>query len=285
MKVVIAGAEGLLGQDVVEAALAAGHEVRAFGPNELDVTDAERVRNRLEIDRPDAVVNCAARSDVDGAEDDPGAAERVNAEGAANVAEAAASVDARVLYLSSSYVFDGKKDSPYVESDPPTPLSAYGRSKLQGEEATLFANPRAYVVRSSWLFGRGRSNFVEMMLRAGETGGRVLVPHDQIGSPTWTGHLAVGLVRLLDSDRFGIHHMAAAGQCSRYDFARELFDRAAIEVVTLSATTEMLGQRAPRPALSALESEYETAIELPPWEEGLAAYLASRSGSEVPAGR
>lgn len=285
MKIVIAGAEGLLGHDVAEAALAAGHEVRAFGPNELDVTDAERVRNRLEIDRPDAVINCAARSDVDIAEEDPAEAERVNAEGAANLAEAAASVDARVLYLSTSYVFDGTKDSPYVESDPPTPLSVYGRSKLQGEEATLFANPRAYVVRSSWLFGRGRSNFVEMMLRAGETGGRVLALHDQVGSPTWTGHLAIGLVRLLDSDRFGIHHMAAAGQCSRYDFARELFDRAAIEVVTLSATTEMLGQRAPRPAFSALESEYETAIELPSWEEGLTAYLVSRSESAVPAGR
>ena len=285
MKIVIAGAEGMLGRDVVEAALAAGHEVRAFGPNELDVTDAERVRNRLEIDRPDAVINCAARSDVDDAEDDPAEAERVNAEGAANVAEAAASVDARILYLSSSYVFDGAKDCPYVESDPPTPLSAYGRSKLHGEEATLFANPRAYVVRSSWLFGRGRANFVEMMLRAGETGGRVLAPHDQVGSPTWTGHLAIGLVRLLDSDRFGIHHMAATGECSRYDFARELFDRAALEVVTLSATTEMLGQKAPRPAFSALESEYETAIELPPWEEGLNAYLASRSESEVPARR
>lgn len=285
MKILVTGADGLLGHDLVEAALAGGHEVRALGPTDLDVTDAGRVLNRLEIDRPDAIVNCAAWSDVDGAEEDPAGADRVNAEGAANVAEAAASVDARVLYLSSAYVFDGAKELPYVESDPPTPLSAFGRSKLKGEEATLFANPRAYVVRTSWLFGRGRSNYVETMIRDGGNGGKVLVAHDQVGSPTWTGHLATGLVRLLDTDRFGIHHMAGAGHCSRYDLARELFDRAAMEVVTLSATTEMLGQRAPRPAFSALESEYEMALELPPWQDGLVGYLASRSRTEAPAKR
>ncbi|MFM9150219.1 MAG: dTDP-4-dehydrorhamnose reductase [Solirubrobacterales bacterium] len=250
--------------------------VRGLGRTDLDVTDLERVRDRLEIDRPDVVVNCAAWTDVDGAEDDPEAADLVNGEGAANVAQAAASVDARVLYVSTDYVFDGTKGEPYLESDPPVPISAYGRSKLKGEEATLFANPRAFVVRTTWLFGAGGPNFVETMLRAGETEGKVLVVHDQVGCPTWTTHLSVGLVRLLDTDRFGIHHMAATGHCSWYDFAREIFDRAAMEVVTLSATTEMLGRKAPRPAFSALESEYEDAIELPPWQEGLAGYLAAR---------
>ncbi len=267
----------MLGRDLVEVSLAAGHEVRGLARIDLDVTDPERVRDRLEIDRPDVVVNCAAWTDVDGAEDHPDAADLVNGEGAANVAEAAASVDARVLYVSSDYVFDGTKGEPYVESDPPAPISAYGRSKLKGEEATLFANPRAFVVRTSWLFGAGGPNFVETMLRAGETEGKVLVVHDQVGCPTWTTHLSVALVRLLDTDRFGIHHMAATGHCSWYDFAREIFDRAAMEVVTLSATTEMLGRKAPRPAFSALESEYEDAIELPPWQEGLAGYLSSRA--------
>jgi len=285
LKILVAGADGLLGRDLVEVALSSGHEVRALGPTDLDVTDADRVRNRIALDRPDVVINCAARSDVDWAEEDPAGAEWVNAIGAANLAESAAATDARVLYLSSGYVFDGTKDTPYLESDPPAPLSAFGRSKLKGEEATLFANPRAYVVRTSWLFGRGKSNFAEMMLRSGEIGGQVLVAHDQVGSPTWTRHLAVGLVRLLDTDRFGIHHMAAAGYCSRYDFARELFDRAGIEVVTLSATTEMLGQKASRPAFSALESEYETAIELPAWQEGLAGYLASLDASGISSGR
>ena len=284
MKILVTGAHGMLGQDFVEAALAAGHEVRGLGRIDLDVTDSDRVLDRLEIDRPDVVVNLAAWTDVDGAEEDPEAADRVNAEGAANLASAAASVDARVLYVSTDYVFDGTKGEPYVESDPPAPISAYGRSKLKGEEATLFANPRAYVVRTSWLFGAGGSNFVETMLRAGEIEGKVLVVHDQVGCPTWTGHLSVGLVRLLDTDRFGIHHMAAAGHCSWYDFAREIFDRSAMEVVTLSATTEMLGRKAPRPAFSALETEYENAIVLPPWQEGLAGYLAARADNE-PSGR
>ena len=275
----------MLGRDLVEVSLAAGHEVRGLARIDLDVTDPERVRDRLEIDRPDVVVNCAAWTDVDGAEDHPDAADLVNGEGAANVAEAAASVDARVLYVSSDYVFDGTKGEPYVESDPPAPISAYGRSKLKGEEATLFANPRAFVVRTSWLFGAGGPNFVETMLRAGETEGKVLVVHDQVGCPTWTTHLSVALVRLLDTDRFGIHHMAATGHCSWYDFAREIFDRAAMEVVTLSATTEMLGRKAPRPAFSALESEYEDAIELPPWQEGLAGYLAARPDGESGGGR
>ena len=285
MKILVTGADGMLGRDLVEVSLAAGHEVRGLARIDLDVTDPERVRDRLEIDRPDVVVNCAAWTDVDGAEDHPDAADLVNGEGAANVAEAAASVDARVLYVSSDYVFDGTKGEPYVESDPPAPISAYGRSKLKGEEATLFANPRAFVVRTSWLFGAGGPNFVETMLRAGETEGKVLVVHDQVGCPTWTTHLSVALVRLLDTDRFGIHHMAATGHCSWYDFAREIFDRAAMEVVTLSATTEMLGRKAPRPAFSALESEYEDAIELPPWQEGLAGYLAARPDGESGGGR
>ncbi|MFM9044784.1 MAG: dTDP-4-dehydrorhamnose reductase [Solirubrobacterales bacterium] len=276
MKILVTGADGMLGRDLVEVSLAAGHEVRGLGRTDLDVTDPDRVRDRLEIDRPDVVINCAAWTDVDGAEDDPEGADLVNGEGAANVAQAAASVDARVLYVSTDYVFDGTKGEPYLESDPPVPISAYGRSKLKGEEATLFANPRAFVVRTTWLFGAGGPNFVETMLRAGETEGKVLVVHDQVGCPTWTTHLSVGLVRLLDTDRFGIHHMAATGHCSWYDFAREIFDRAAMEVVTLSATTEMLGRKAPRPAFSALESEYEDANELPPWTEGLAGDLAAR---------
>jgi dTDP-4-dehydrorhamnose reductase len=285
LRVLIVGAEGMLGRDLREVAMAAGHEVRGLGKLDLDVTDRDQVIDRLQLDKPDIVLNCAAWTDVDGAEDDPEGADRVNVEGAANVAEAAAEVDCRVLYVSTDYVFDGTKGTPYVESDPPSPISAYGRSKLKGEEATLFANPRAYVVRTSWLFGLGGPNFVESMLHAGEVQGRVVVVRDQIGSPTWTGHLAQAIVRLIDSDRFGIHHLSAGGQCSWYDFAREIFDRSGMEVTTLSGTTEMLGRKAPRPPFSVLESEYEHAIELPTWQDGLAAYLAKRSEEKVEANR
>lgn len=282
MKLYVTGAGGMLGRDVVLAAENAGHEVRGFDRFALDIGDSEKLHRRFTLDRPDAVVNCAAWTDVDGAEEDPDAAFLANETGAANVAAAAAEAGAKVLYVSTDYVFDGTKGSPYVETDPTAPLSVYGQSKLAGEQATVLANSRSFVVRSSGLYGIGGSNFVDTMLRLGRTSGRALVVHDQVTSPTYTWHLAYGLVRLLDSDSFGLHHMAAGGHCSWYDFAREIFERAHLEVVTLGASTEMLGRRAQRPAFSALESGIRHAIELPDWQDGLTSYLAQRG--DYPAG-
>ena len=277
MKVLIAGAAGMLGRDVVLAAGNAGHDVVGFGHTELDVADEGAVTAKFELERPDLVVNCAAWTDVDGAEEAEEAAMVVNGKGAGNVAAAAAEAGAGVVYVSSDYVFDGAKGAPYVETDQPAPLSAYGRTKLAGEEATAAANKRHFVVRSSWLFGIGGSNFVETMLRLGADHGEVLVVRDQVGSPTYTWHLAYGIVRLIEGIEFGIHHMAAAGACSWYDFAREIFEQAELECRVLSGTTEMLGRPAPRPPYSALTSQREHAIELPAWRDGLSAYLSQRA--------
>jgi dTDP-4-dehydrorhamnose reductase len=277
MKVLITGAAGMLGRDVVLAAGNAGHDVVGFGHTELDVADRDAVSAKFELERPDVVVNCAAWTDVDGAEGAEEAAMAVNGKGAGNVAAAAAEAGAGVVYVSSDYVFDGAKGAPYVETDQPAPLSAYGRTKLAGEEATAAANKRHFVVRSSWLFGIGGSNFVETMLRLGADHGEVLVVRDQVGSPTYTWHLAYGIVRLIEGIEFGIHHMAAAGACSWYDFAREIFEQAELECRVLSGTTEMLGRPAPRPPDSALTSQREHAIELPPWRDGLSAYLSQRA--------
>jgi dTDP-4-dehydrorhamnose reductase len=266
----------MLGRDVVLAATNAGHQVSAQGHNELDVTDADAVYARADRDRPDVVINCAAWTDVDGAEESEDQAMAVSGAGAGNVAAAAAAVGAKVLYVSTDYVFDGHKESPYVEVDEPAPQSAYGRTKLAGEEATAAANRRHFIVRSSWLFGIGGRNFVETMLQLAADHGEVLVVRDQVGSPTYTWHLASGLVRLIEGSAYGIHHMAAAGACSWYDFAREIFDQAKIECKAMSATTEMLGRPAPRPAYSALTSQREHAIKLPSWQDGLAAYLSQR---------
>jgi dTDP-4-dehydrorhamnose reductase len=267
----------MLGRDVVLAAGNAGHDVVGFGHTELDVAEQGAVSAKLELERPDVVINCAAWTDVDGAEEAEEAAMAVNGKGAGNVAAAAAEAGAGVVYVSSDYVFDGAKGAPYVETDQPAPLSAYGRTKLAGEEATAAANKRHFVVRSSWLFGIGGSNFVETMLRLGADHGEVLVVRDQVGSPTYTWHLAYGIVRLIEGIEFGIHHMAAAGACSWYDFAREIFEQAELECRVLSGTTEMLGRPAPRPPYSALASQREHAIELPPWQDGLGAYLSQRA--------
>lgn len=276
MKVLVTGAAGMLGRDVMLAAGNAGHDVVGFGRPELDVTDAAGLAKKLDLERPDVVINCSAWTDVDGAESAEEAAFAVNGTGAGNVAGAAAEQGASVVYVSTDYVFDGAKGSPYVESDQPAPLSAYGRTKLAGEEATAAANKRHFVVRSAGLFGVGGSNFVETMLRLAADHGEVLVVRDQVGSPTYTWHLAYGIVRLIEGIEYGIHHMAAAGKCSWYEFAREIFEQAKVECNVLSATTEMLGRPAPRPAFSALTTQREHAIRLPSWHDGLAGYLAQR---------
>ncbi len=266
----------MLGRDVMLAAGNAGHQVVGFGHAELNVTDPNAVSAKVEVERPDVVVNCAAWTDVDGAEETEEEATGVNGAGAGNVATAAASVGASVVYVSSDYVFDGSKAAPYVETDQTAPLSAYGRGKLAGEGATRAANKRHFIVRSAGLFGTGGPNFVETMLRLAADHGEVLVVRDQVGSPTYTWHLAYGIVRLIEGVEFGIHHMAAAGACSWYEFAREIFDQAKVECKVMSATTEMLGRPAPRPAFSALTSQREHAIELPSWQDGLAGYLSQR---------
>ena len=281
MKLLVTGAAGMLGRDVMLAAGNAGHDLVGYGRAELDVTDAAALEKKLDLERPDVVINCAAWTDVDGAEESEQAAFAVNGTGAGNVAAAAAAVGASVVYVSSDYVFDGAKGAPYVESDQPAPLSAYGRTKLAGEEATAAANKRHFVVRSSWLFGIGGPNFVETMLRLAGSGNEVLVVRDQVGSPTYTWHLAYGIVRLIEGLEFGIHHMAAAEQCSWYEFAREIFEQAKVECKVLSITTEEFGRPAPRPPFSALTSQREHAIRLPTWRDGLAGYLAQRQAEEA----
>lgn len=277
MKVLITGAGGMLGRDLGMAARNAGHEVSACARTDLDITDAEAVRARLERDRPAVVFNCAAWTDVDGAEEAEEEATRINGKGAGIVAAAAADIGAEVVHISSDYVFDGSKREPYLEDDPTGPISAYGRSKLAGEEAVAAANKRHFIVRTSWLYGVGGRNFVETMLRLANDHDEVLVVSDQVGSPTYTWHLANGLIRLIQRAAYGIHHITADDSCSWFDFAREIFDQAGVECRVLSSTTEMLGRPAPRPAYSVMRSARNNAIELPSWRDGLAGYLAQRT--------
>jgi dTDP-4-dehydrorhamnose reductase len=267
----------MLGSDVMRAAEFVNHEVVGFTRSELDVTDRQAVSRALLQERPDAVVNCAAYADVDAAEDDLDGAMDVNAEGAANIAAAAAEIGARILYPSTDYVFDGSKSSPYVESDEPRPTSLYGQSKLAGEHETTEANPRHYIVRSAWLFGTAGRNFVETMLSLARDHGEVLVVRDQVGSPTYAAHLADALVRLLDTEAYGVHHIASQGECSWYEFAQEIFSQAAVECRVMSCTADEFGRAAPRPAYSVLGTERAEALYLPHWKEGLASYLAERS--------
>jgi dTDP-4-dehydrorhamnose reductase len=285
MRVLVAGAAGMLGLDVLRAGARAGHELVGVDLPELDITDAAAVQGALERIQPDAVLNCAAWTDVDGAETHVEQAHAVNADGAGNLARAAALAGLPLVHVSTDYVFSGEAcvDSSgapraYVESDPTGPRSVYGQSKLAGELQVLDASPRHTVVRSAWLFGIGGRNFAETMLKLAHEREAVQVVTDQVGCPTWTGHLAPALLGLLERDVSGLVHLAGAGQISWNGFAAEIFRQAEVDCCVESAATADMQRPAPRPAWSVLESQREDVLPLPPWQDGLAGYLAARAG-------
>ena len=219
---------------------------------------------------PELVLHAAAWTDVDGAEADPQGAAAVNVGGTSHVA----ALGAPLVYYSSDYVFDGRNDGPYVESDGCNPLGAYGRTKLHGEAA---AGERAWVARTSWLFGPTGHNFVRTMLRLGAERDEVAVVDDQRGSPTYVGHLAEA-TRELVALPFGVYHVAAGGDCTWADFAEAIFEHAGLACRVRRITSQELGRPAPRPANSLLRSEKPETPRLPHWREGLRACL-SRIGS------
>ncbi len=276
MKVLVTGAAGMLGSDLVPALEERGHQVVGLSRRQLDITDARAVEAALAAYRPDAVINCAAWTDVDGAEADEGGATRLNGEAAALTAAAAAGIGASFVFVSTDYVFHGDSTVPYVESDPLDPIGAYGRSKLSGETAVAVANPRTFIVRTSWLFGRHGKNFVETMLGLSNEP-EVLVVSDQVGCPTYTVHLAAALAELIETDEYGVHHISGSGECSWFEFAQEIFDQSDAETRVMAGTTEMLARPAPRPSYSVLRSERRDPIVLPHWRRGLLEYLAERA--------
>jgi dTDP-4-dehydrorhamnose reductase len=255
-RVLITGAGGQLGRALAEEFL----EALALSRSDWDVT----LPAPALPESPGLVLHAAAWTDVDGAEDDPQGAAAVNVGGTRHAAE----LGAPLVYYSTDYVFDGRKAEPYVESDPPNPLSAYGRTKLHGEAA---AGEQAWVVRSSGLFGATGTNFVRTMLRLGRERDELAVVDDQRTSPTYVGHLAEATRELLERP-FGIWHLAAGGDCTWAEFAEAIFEEAGIGVRVRRITSEELGRPAPRPANSVLRSEKDAPI-LPHWREGLRACL------------
>ncbi len=265
----------MLGQDLTAAATGAGHEVAGLSRAELDITDAAAVRTAIADARPDVVVNCAAYTNVDGAETERELAHAVNGEAAGHVARAAASVGAVIVHVSSDYVFEGSKRDPYVESDPTGPLSQYGSSKLAGEHAVARAAPQGHtIVRSSWLFGAHGPCFPATIARVARERDELTVVDDQVGCPTFTAHLAQALLRLAAVPAAGVLHVAAAGECSWFRFAQEIVTATGAECEVKPGTTAELGRPAPRPAYSVLRSERD-APELPDWRAGLAEYMAA----------
>jgi dTDP-4-dehydrorhamnose reductase len=255
----ITGAGGQLGRALADEFAADG--VVALTREDWDVSLPPPL-----LETPEAVLHAAAWTDVDGAEQDPQGAAAVNVGGTANVA----SLGVPLVYYSSDYVFDGRKREPYVESDGPNPQSAYGRSKLHGEAA---AGEKAWIVRSSWLFGPTGHNFVRTMLRLGAERDEVAVVDDQRGSPTYVGHLAAATRDVLRLP-FGTYHVAAGGDCTWAELAEAIFTEAGLDCRVRRITTAELGRPAARPVFSVLRSE-KGALELPHWREGVRECLAA----------
>lgn len=279
------GAAGMLGHDVRRSAERAGHELLLVDLPDLDITDERAVLAYYERESPEATINCAAWTDVDGAEANPGGARAVNAHGAGNLARAAAQAGTPLLHVSTDYVFDGNppfdgagRPRPYVESDPTGPQSVYGETKLAGEREVLAASPRHTVVRTAWLYGVDGGNFVDTMLRLGGEREAVQVVTDQIGCPTWSGHLAPALVGLVERELSGLVHLAGGGRASWNELAAEVFRQAEVECRVEPCTTADMPRPAKRPHWSVMESEREEVIPMPDWRDGLAGYLAARDG-------
>jgi dTDP-4-dehydrorhamnose reductase len=279
MRVVITGAGGMLGKDVAAAAEAAGHDVSALTRAQLDITDASALEQAIATLQPEVVINCAAWTDVDGAEASEAAAAAVNGEGAGTLAGAAAAAGAWTIHVSSDYVFDGTKREPYLESDATGPRSAYGRSKLAGEQAVAAAAPDAHtIIRTAWLFGAGGRCFPATILRLARERDQLRVVDDQVGCPTFAGHLAKAIVDIAEARPPGILHVAGAGACSWFEFAKQIVTEARLDTDVLPCSTDEMPRPAMRPAYSVLGTERpDTAPALPDWREGLEEYMALRA--------
>jgi dTDP-4-dehydrorhamnose reductase len=281
MRILITGAAGMLGSDVQRAATAAGHEPLTVTRAHADVTDAAAVIEAVTAAVPEVVINCAAWTDVDGAESAIEQATAVNGAGAGNVAAAAQAAGAWLIHVSTDYVFNGAKAGPYVESDPPDPVSAYGRSKLDGELAVAAAAPgRHTIVRTAWLFGEGGKCFPKTILRVAAQRPELTVVSDQIGCPTYTGHLAAALVELAHTRLPGVLHVAGGNQCSWYEFAGAIVAAGGLDCTVRPVSSDEYPTPTRRPANSALVSERGAPV-LPEWQVGLERFMSEHE--EIPA--
>lgn len=276
MKALVTGAAGLLGTDLVRAAHDRGWEVVGLDRGALDVTDADAVVDTLDRHAPDVVLHCAAYTAVDRAESEPHLARSVNVDGVGHTAEAAARVGATFVSFSTDFVFDGEAESPYLPGDSPKPLSVYGRTKLEGEQAAAGSGADHLVVRTSWLYGAGGRSFVTTILRRAEAGEPLRVVDDQRGRPTWARNLAVATLELVDEGARGTWHVTDGGACSWVELAQEALRIRRLTATVEVVTTEALGAPAPRPRYSVLDvsaTEELLGRAMVPWPEALSEFL------------
>lgn len=276
MKVIVTGADGQLGQDVVKLLHKKEYEVYGANRAVLDVSNESAVIDYVNEIKPNVIIHCAAYTNVDKAEEDQETAYKVNGLAAKYLAESADSVAAKMVYVSTDYVFDGNANQPYEIDHPTNPLGVYGETKLAGEQYVTELLKEHFIVRTAWVYGTGGHNFVKTMIRLGKERGEVGVVHDQKGSPTYTVDLANFILDLIETDKYGIYHATNGGECTWYEFAKEIFKQANLEVKVNPLTTDQFLRPAARPKYSVLSKErmVEEGFEpLRDWKEGLLAYF------------
>lgn len=276
MKVLVTGATGQLGWDVMKELKGRGIDCRGTGSKDLDITDRDAVMRYIGAYRPDAVIHCAAYTAVDKAEDEPELCRKVNADGTSYIAEACKMVDAKMIYISTDYVFGDDGNKPHEVDDPPHPLNVYGQTKWEGEEAVRRILEKYFIVRISWVFGEHGNNFVKTMLRLGKTRKEISVVADQFGAPTYTADLAPLLCDMILTEKYGTYHACNSGCCSWAEFAEEIFKVAGMNVKVIPIRTEEYTAKAKRPKnsrLSMTSLRRQGFEKLFPWGKTLKSYL------------
>lgn len=275
-KILITGADGMLGKDLSAVLEENGFEVIKTDKEDMDILDAGLIKKVFSSENPDFTVHCAAYTNVDKAEDEPDLAMKINAAGTENLAKCCAEYDIPIIYISTDYVFDGKKNTPYLPTDEPNPLNVYGKTKLAGEKAVLKYCKKYYIARTSWLYGIYGKNFVETMKKLAPKG-ELKVVDDQKGCPTWTKELCNGIIKLLQNKPFGIYHICGSGSTTWYGFAKEIFKQCNLDVNLLPCSSEEYHAKAIRPKYSVMDNNGFCRD----WKDALSDYLKIKKDTEV----
>ena len=277
MKVLVTGTKGQLGYDVVKELEKRGHTAVAVDIEEMDITDAGSVDQVITEAGVEAVIHCAAYTAVDAAEENEELCRKVNAEGTENIAKVCKKLDLKMIYISTDYVFDGEGERPWEPDDKRHPLSVYGQTKYEGELAVEKYLEKYFIVRIAWVFGVNGKNFIKTMLKLSETHSELNVVDDQVGSPTYTYDLAVLLVDMVETEKYGRYHATNEGLCTWYEFAKEIFRQADVDIKVNPVTSEMFPTKATRPKNSRMSKEKleENGFHrLPTWQNALERYLS-----------
>lgn len=276
MRILVTGYTGQLGYDVVQYGVKLGLDMIGIGSRDVDITDEEQVSTYIRQVKPDVIVHCAAYTAVDKAEDDRETCWKVNVEGTKHLVKAARDIDAKFMYISTDYVFNGEGERPFTESDIPSPIGYYGRTKYEGEQMVEQWLEKYFIVRISWVFGVNGANFVKTMLRLAETRNELYVVGDQFGSPTYTFDVARLVVDMVQTDQYGLYHASNEGFCSWAQFADEIFRQANLDVKIHSIPTEKYPTRAVRPKNSRMSKQKlidNGFTPLPSWQNAVGRFI------------